>query len=154
MRSMSSAALAAMSGTYTDEVFLFVLDVEVDGEEYRFVDDTVPLTRNNKTYYPLAFNIVLPSEGDDVQAATLSIDAVDQEIIKVMRGAVGVPTVAFSLILSSDANGIPEAGPFNFEVKEIAYNHLTLEATLAYGLHLDGAFPKYFTDPIDFPGLY
>lgn len=154
MRSMGSAALAAMAGTYTDEVFLFLLDVTVDGQLYSFVNNTEAIVRNGRTYYPMAFRITLPSESEEIQTARLTLDVVDQQIIASLRAAVKSPTVSFVLILASDPDAVPEAGPFNFELKDITYNHLSLEATLSYGRHLEGSFPKYYKDPFDFPGLF
>ena len=157
-RKMSTAALAAVGAQQTSEVLLFVLDISltVDNtlEHYYFVNNTQQIIRNGVTYEPLAFRITLPAEGDEVTAATITIDAVDRQIIEVMRKAEDIPEVSFSLILASAPNAASEAGPFNFQLKKVSYNSMSLQAELSTGNHLDGAFPKVIKTPYYFPALF
>lgn len=157
-RKMSTAALAAVGAQQTSEVFLFLLDISltIDGilEHYYFVNNTQKIIRNGTTYLPLAFRITLPAEGDEITAATITIDAVDRQIIEVMRKAEDVPEVSFSLILASTPDADAEAGPFNFQLKKVSYNSMSLQAELSTGNHLDGAFPRVIKTPYYFPALF
>lgn len=157
-RKMSTAALAAVGAQQTSEVFLFLLDISltIDGipEHYYFVNNTQQIIRNGTTYLPLAFRITLPAEGDEITAATITIDAVDRQIIEVMRKAEDIPEVSFSLILASTPDADAEAGPFNFQLKKVSYNSMSLQAELSTGNHLDGAFPRVIKTPYYFPALF
>lgn len=157
-RKMSTAALAAVGAQQTSEVFLFVLDISltIDDtlEHYYFVNNTQQIIRKGTTYLPLAFRITLPAEGDEIAAATITIDAVDRQIIEVMRKAEDIPEVSFSLILASAPDSDPEAGPFNFQLKKVSYNSMSLQAELSTGNHLDGAFPRVIKTPYYFPALF
>lgn len=157
-RKMSTAALAAVGAQQTSEVFLFLLDISltIDGilEHYYFVNNTQKIIRNGTTYLPLAFRITLPAEGDEITAATITIDAVDRQIIEAMRKAEDIPEVSFSLILASTPDADAEAGPFNFQLKKMSYNSMSLQAELSTGNHLDGAFPRVIKTPYYFPALF
>lgn len=157
-RAMSTAALAALSAQETNEVFLYLLEigVTINGttDTHYFVNNTVSVERNGTTYDPLSFKIVLPQEGEHINSATINLDVVDREIIEVMRSADEPPTISFILILASNLNGDPEAGPFNFVLKEVSYNKTSLSATLSTGNHLEGTFPKVIRTPYYFPALF
>ena len=157
-RKMSTAALAAVGAQQTSEVFLFLLDISltIDGilEHFYFVNNTQKIIRNGTTYLPLAFRITLPAEGDEITTATITIDAVDRQIIEVMRKAEDIPEVSFSLILASTPDADAEAGPFNFQLKKVSYNSMSLQAELSTGNHLDGAFPRVIKTPYYFPALF
>ncbi len=157
-RTMSTTALAAISAQQTSEVFLYLLHVSLtlDGtlEHFYFVNNTQSITRDGQVYSPLGFRIVLPSEGEHITTATITIDAVDREIIEVMRRAEDIPKVSFSLILASRPNDVPEAGPFNFQLSSISYNKQSLSAELSTGNHLDGTFPRVIKTPYFFPALF
>ena len=157
-RKMSTAALAAVGAQQTSEVFLFLLDISltIDGilEHYYFVNNTQKIIRKGTTYLPLAFRITLPAEGDEIAAATITIDVVDRQIIEAMRKAEDIPEVSFSLILASTPDADAEAGPFNFQLKKVSYNSMSLQAELSTGNHLDGAFPRVIKTPYYFPALF
>lgn len=157
-RKMSTAALAAVGAQQTSEVFLFLLDISltIDDvlEHYYFVNNTQKIIRKGTTYLPLAFRITLPAEGDEITAATITIDAVDRQIIEAMRKAEDIPEVSFSLILASTPDADAEAGPFNFQLKKVSYNSMSLQAELSTGNHLDGAFPRVIKTPYYFPALF
>lgn len=157
-RTMSAAALTALGAQQTSEVFLNLLDISltIGGamQQYHFVNNTQPITRNGVVYTPLGFKVVLPREGEEVTAATISIDVVDREVIEIMRKAEDIPTVSFIIILASNPDGGPEAGPFNFQLKKVSYNHMSLQAELSTGNHLDGAFPRVIKTPYFFPALF
>lgn len=157
-RTMSSAALAAISAQQTSEVFLYLLDISISTDNvsttYRFVNDFVPLVRKGNTYDPLGFKVTLPQEGENIQGAKVTIDAVDRRIIQVLREADTMPKVTFILILASNPDGDPEAGPFTFNLKDISYTKSSLSATLVYGNHLESVFPRVIKTPHFFPALF
>lgn len=157
-RTMSSAALAAISAQQTSEVFLYLLDIVISvggvSTPYRFVNDFVPLVRKGNRYDPLGFKITLPQEGENIQGAKVTIDAVDRRIIQVLREADTMPKVSFILILASNPDGDPEAGPFIFDLSNVSYNKTSLSADLSIGNHLDGVFPRVIKTPYFFPALF
>lgn len=157
-RAMGSAAIAAIGKPQTSEVFLFLLDVNLTiggvPETLHFVNNTEQIVRGATTYLPLAFNIVLPNEGEDVSEAQLVMDAVDLVVVEHMRNEQSQPTVTFILILASDPDATPEAGPFTFDVGSVSYNAKSLTCTLTHGKEIDGVFPKVGKTPYYFPGLF
>lgn len=155
-RTMGSAALAAVAAPQTSEVFLFLLDIVLDGvlETLHFVNNTQPITRLGVTYTPLAFRVTLPNEGETIHEAQLVMDAVDLVVIEKLRQANEKPQVTFSLILASAPDADSEAGPFTFEVSNVSYNAKSLSCTLNYGKKLEAKFPKVGKTPYNFPGLF
>jgi len=157
-RAMGLSAISALGKPQTSEVFLFLLDVNllIDGtpEVLHFVNNTESITRNTVVYTPLAFDIVLPSEGESINEAQLVLDAVDLQIVEYMRNEQSKPTVTFILILASAPDDTPEAGPFIFTVESVTYNARQLSCTLGHGKKLGGIFPKVGKTPYYFPGLF
>jgi hypothetical protein len=155
---MGSSAIAALGKPQSSEVFLFLLDVSllIDGvaTTLHFVNNTVQIVRNTTVYSPLAFTIVLPTEGESVNEAQLVMDAVDLQIVEYMRNEQNKPSVTFILVLASDPNATPEAGPFTFTIDSVHYDARSLSCTLGHGKRLDGVFPKIGKTPYYFPGLF
>ena len=90
----------------------------------------------------------------NIQGAKVTIDAVDRRIIQVLREADTIPKVSFILILASNPDGDPEAGPFIFDLSNVSYNKTSLSADLSIGNHLDGVFPRVIKTPYFFPALF
>lgn len=157
-RTMSAAAISAVGAQQTSEVFLYLLTVNivVDGEDqtFYFVNNREAIVRDDQTYTPLGFKVTLPNEGDNVLGAQITIDVVDRVMIQAIREAEETPTVSFVIILASDPDGDPEAGPFNFEISSVSYNAYSMSCTLGVGKHLDAIFPKTLITPYYFPGLF
>lgn len=157
-RSMSVGAVSAMGKPQTTKIFLYLLTVNItiDGgtETYYFVNNTQSVIRNSQIYTPLGFRIVLPSEGEDVKEATLELDATNLIVVEAMRKAESRPTVSFILILADDADGTPEAGPFNFDISDVSFNAQSVRCTLKLGKTLESSFPKVSLTPYYFPGLF
>jgi len=156
---MSADALVAMGAPQTSKVFLFLIAITLldstDTEQtYHFVNDKTAIVRGENTYHALAFDIILPAEGDNIQEAQLVLDAVDLVMIQALRGATEAPKVTFMLVLADAPNGDPEAGPFNFEMSSFNYNKSTINCTLSYGKHLEAVYPKVGITPFYFPGLF
>lgn len=156
-RAMSTSAVQAVASPQTDKVFLTVLDVYInDNEPLHFVNNTELVTRTFNSvptiYIPLAFRIVLPSEGENLTSAKLVFDVVDRIMIEELRKAT-TARVTFSIVLF-DTPDVIEAGPFNFKLGSFSYNAQTLEAVLSYGNHLEGRFPRVSKDPYNFPAMF
>lgn len=158
MRTMSTRAVSAINQPQTSEVFLYLLDItlKINSVEttYHFVNNTEKIIRNSITYIPLAFKIVLPAEGETISEAQLSLDAVDLIMIEAFRRAEEAPKAAFIVILASAPNDAPEAGPFNFDIKEVNYNAQAITCSLALSNTLDATYPRVTKTPYFFPGLF
>lgn len=156
MRTVSSAAHAAIYAAQTDAAFLMLLTVshaDLDAP-IRVTSDGVATTHGGQTYNPWSFAIALPFERDDQLSATrLVIDAIDHSIVIALRSITSAPTVELKVVLASSPDTI-EAGPFTFTLKNAAYDVATVEGDLAFEDILNEGFPGGSFVPTSHPGLF
>ena len=156
MRTLSSAAQAAVFAAQTGEAFLVLLELDhADlATPIRVTSDAVATVSNGDTYTPFPFFISLPGERDDQLSGTqLTIDAVDRSVIIALRSISSAPTVTMQIVLASSPDTI-EAGPFVYTLKAATYNASTVEGELAFEDILNEGFPGASFVPTTQPGLF
>lgn len=156
MRTLSSAALAAVFGAQTGEAFLALLTLDHAqlAAPIRVTSDSVATVSNGETYAPFPFTVALPQERDDQLAgARLVVDNIDRSIVIALRSISSAPSVTLDIVLASSPDTV-EAGPFNYTLKDAKYDALTVEGELAFEDILNEAFPGGSFVPQTHPGLF
>lgn len=136
MRQVSLNALQAMLAQSTDEVFIPFLKLEHPSfaNPIRLCFNTETITRSDGDYLPYAFQIALPAQMDNSEAApnvTLTVDNTDLAVNDAIRTISGVPSVTFDVALASSPN-TSEAGPFVFDLQNATANAQTIQGTLGF----------------------
>ena len=157
MRTISLDGMKQLFKQEAEDIFLCIIDIPLETDPLRFVNDIVELEYNGNTYLPLYFKITLPPDVKDKQpTAKIVLDNINRELINILR-SVEVPLDLIVNIIRKQADGtiVKEIGPFNFKFTNITYDATSLEAELGfeYDFVNETATADYFT-PHLFPGLF
>ena len=147
-----SAALAAQTN---GQALTFVTIAHDSGEiasPFRYVNDMDDVVKDGFTYSAMPFTVILPSTGDDIGDASLTIDAVDQDVITAVRTMTVRASVSVAVALATDLTHSLALG--TFEWKDIAYNMAQVSGTLAYADKLDVMVPALCMTPFNVPGNF
>ena len=118
----------ASNAVETGEIFLSLLEfthTDLPDPIY-FVDNTVEVISNGKTYQPYPFRITLPEDKVGVlPSVDLTIDNVDQTLIEAIRGFSNPPIVTLKIILASNPDNI-EIQLDNLKLRNVKFEMLTI----------------------------
>jgi hypothetical protein len=154
-RSLSSAAVRALTAQETGEVFLMLVTITHDDiAPLYFANNTETITSRGHDYLGWPFQVALPDEREDAMPAVqLRIDNIDRRIMESIRGLSTAPAVALEVVLAS-APDVVEAGPFAFTLRGVEYDALTITGTLAPEDVLNEPAMQFSFTPDLFPGLF
>jgi hypothetical protein len=155
-RSVSATARAAMYAAQTDSVFLQLLLIDHDdlAAAIPVVNNTESVISGGITYLPFAFLIDLPDDNEgEITSARLTIDNVDRQIVEAVRSIQSKATVTWSVVLASSPNTV-EAGPFEFDLRNVTYDKQTVSGELVYEDRLNLEVGRLRFTPIAFGGLF
>lgn len=155
-RSMSTTATEAALSQYTDQVFLWLLELDGDdfAEPIRVVNSREDVVSNGETYIAFPFEITLPSEdGETISDVRLTISNIDRAITEAVREASNAITATASIVLASSPDDL-EVGPLSLTLKSVTYNALTVTGSLRWENLLDLEYPGYKFTPSQFRGLF
>ncbi len=156
MRSVSTLMQQAMYASSTKEVVLLLLKISHQNlvAPIRVVNNFEPIVSQGYTWTAYPFEITMPSESDDqIPIMMLKIDAVDRQIITVIRSLQGPPEITLDVILAAQPD-IVEASVQGFKMKSVSYDNLVVEAELRLEEILSEPFPQHAFTPALFPGLF
>ena len=156
MRSVSTLMQQAMYASSTKEVVLLLLKISHQNlvAPIRVVNNFEPIVSQGYTWAAYPFEITMPSESDDqIPVMILKIDAVDRQIITVIRSLQGPPEITLDVILAAQPD-IAEASVQGFKMKSVSYDNLVVEAELRLEEILSEPFPQHAFTPALFPGLF
>ena len=156
MRSVSTLMQQAMYASSTEEVVLLLLKISHQNlvAPIRVVNNFEPIASQGYTWTAYPFEITMPSESDDqIPVMILKIDAVDRQIITVIRSLQGPPEITLDVILAAQPD-IVEASVQGFKMKSVSYDNLVVEAELRLEEILSEPFPQHAFTPALFPGLF
>lgn len=156
MRTVSTTAREGMYASQTGEIFLVILEIDHPdlAQPIRVVNNNEAIVSNGDTYLATAFSFILPAQEDGkISNSSLTIDNVDRTIVEVIRTITSFPTVAASVILASDPDVI-EAGPFDFQLRNVNYNRNSVTGDLIYESFLRDNLGTVKYKNINFPGLF
>lgn len=155
MRTLSSTALAESFKTNSDQVWLALLTISHStlATPIRVVNNNENITSRGNLYQWFPFMIELPGEDPDSPSrARLRIDAVDRQIIEVIRSISSPPSITIEIILAATP-----------DVVEIAYSGMTLREVQydVQSISGDLVYESIYTEPVTttmtpsrFPGLF
>jgi hypothetical protein len=155
-RSLSSAAKAALTFQETGEIYLMLLTIQHPAliPSLYFANNNADITSRGNTYLAWPFQVALPEEREDtVPTIQIVIDNIDRRIMAGIRSLPTAPTVLLEVVLASSPDTV-EAGPFNFTLRGVDYDALTITGTLSPEDILNEPFPQYTYSPASFPGLF
>lgn len=149
------ARKAAYSGL-TDEAFLTLLTIDHPNlaAPIRVVNNMVNITSRGDIYQAFPFSIALPTEVTARTAtATLTISAIDQQIMNAIRSVDSPPTITAEPIRASDPDTVDRV-----YIMEVAGVQSPDPSTVTLTLIYDSTFYDRYPNPtfgVDgFPGLY
>jgi len=154
-RSLTATFLAALNAGQTDEIYHTIIEISGGGiSTKRYVNNYEDVISGGDTYTAAAFDSRPPDDVEDrIPDVNIVVDNVDRALISDIRSATGTPDASIALILQSDPDTV-EVGPFEFKIRYVDYNALTISGTLKYEDILNERFPKTDYTPINYPGLF
>lgn len=155
-RTMTAAATQAVLSQYTDEVFLFLLEIDHDTlvDPIRLVASREDIVSNGETYQAFPFEVMLQSDdGETISDIQLSMDNIDRSITETIRSVSTSPEFTLSVIMASSPDDI-EAGPYVRSLREVRYDAFKITGSLHAENLLDTAYPGYSLTPAAFPGAF
>lgn len=156
-RTLSSTARQAVYAAQTSEAFLVLLTLDHPDmvTPIRVSSDAVDTVSNGETYTAFPFQIAMPPDTEDAPPRVqLTIDAIDRSIIQAVRGLSGTPiTVTQTIVLGSSPDTV-EAGPFEFELREVEYDAFEVTGDLQYADLLNEPYPFETFAPSTTPGAF
>jgi hypothetical protein len=157
-RPLSSAAKAAIFASSTGEAFLCLLTLEhaTLPQPIRVSSDGVATVSRGLTFQAFPFEIDMPEESDGAPPKVrLRVCNVDRVITEAVRNAASSSPIEVTLeVVLASQPGTVEAGPFKFKLREVSYDAVVVEGTLAFEDLLNEPFPADTYSPVDFPGLF
>lgn len=155
-RTLSTAALKAILAQQTGEAFLVFLRLDHPSltQPIRVVNDGVDHVVDGLTWVGFPFEAAIPSESEDsLPTVKLVIDNVDRSIVQAVRQLTSPPTISIHVALASSPPTI-EAGPYEFTLRNVAYDALTVSGDLRFEDVLNEPCPGDMMTPTTFPGLF
>jgi hypothetical protein len=155
-RTLSSAANAAIFTSQTNEVFLVLLELTGGNivTPIRVSSNNVDTTSNGDVYTAYPFHISMPPETDkEIPSVQLVIDNIDQTLIQEIRGTAIPILIEMNIVLAGTPDTI-EAGPFNYTLRNITYDALTISGDLMFEDVLNEPYPAGSYDTVNYPGLF
>lgn len=161
-RILSQAAIQSMMAQSTPKVWLFLLKLWMPpprGWAVYFCNDMVDVTSGGQVYTAYPFTVALPPDTNDrPPQVELTIDYVGSFGRDLYKTICTFPQdgpvhVDVSIVLSDTPDTI-EAGPFEYVLREVHLDDLTLSGALVYEPIFDEAFPCHTMSPHYFPGIY
>ena len=161
-RQLSQRALRGIFAQETEEEFIPLIFMNHPSmpEPLRVAGANRAITTNdilgsNVTYEAYPFTVVMPSDHEDrPPEVSITIDNIDKRIVDTVRIAIdGSPTVTLSIVLAATPT-VVEAGPFEFSVRSVEWDRLTVRGVISYEAILDEPYPAGTFNPVEFPGLF
>lgn len=157
MRSFSPSATTSLMQRITDEIWIVLLTIDIDGVIYRVVaGDPNQVVSNGNTFEPYAFDVVLPADSlEAVEQVQLVIDNVDRMLVDGLRAAVNPLKFTLQIALRSQPDVI-EMELYQLEARTVTFDAQTIKATLVLTDIWNQKFPSVgeLYDPQQFPSLF
>lgn len=155
-RPISSALRGAINSQETDVVALMLVTIDhADlADPIRVVRNKENITSRGDLYVAYPFDLTLPDDIEDtITRVNLTIDNVDRSITQTIRTITGAPTVTLEVVLAEEPDEV-EAGPFEFALRDVTYNAISVSGELAFEDILNRAVVRHTFTPANFPGLF
>jgi hypothetical protein len=154
-RTLSNTAIQALMAQETNETFLELLTLtNTDMDTIRLVNDWADHDVSGNTHSGYPFEITLPNDTDEVTPrASVTIDNVDRLLMEAV-GEVTTPiTATLSVVLASSLT-TTEVGPYEFTLRNVRDDALTITGELAFESLMDEPFPGPRATPTNLPAVF
>ena len=156
-RSITTAAKKEIYASETGAVFLTVLQVIHSSiTTLYFVNNMVDVVYDGVTYtaYPFKFDPPKDKEGAKPESK-ITFPNIDRELLAIVRSVSDPITIKAALIMIlPDNTASKEGGWWQFEMKNVSYDMMTITGDLEYDINLDNYLSKTKYNNLTFPGLY
>ena len=137
-----------------DVAFLHLLTITAQGDVIRLVNNNEEITSNGDKFEPYPFSLALPiDDGERQQELMLTIDNVDQRLVKAIRELLEPPTVKFEMVLSISPNTIERTIDF-LRSDYISYDAMQIQMRLRPQNLMGRRFPYTKYNPSEYPDLF
>lgn len=157
MRTLTTPAKREVFASETGAVFLTLLQiVHSTITTLYFVNNMADITYDGQVYtaYPFKFNPPKDKEGAK-PGANISLPNVDRSLLAIVRSVTSPVTIRTALIMILPDNSISkESGWWEFSMKNVSYDMMTISGELEYSLDLDNNASLMKYNNLTFPGLY
>lgn len=158
MKTISATAKREVQASQTGAAFLTIVQLRHVGTSLseNYINNMENVIYDGVTYeaFPFRFDPTGDSEGGS-NTAKITFPNIDRELIAALRNITDSIVVRVALIMIlPDGTGSKEGGWWEFEMKNISYDALTISGELEYSLDLDNNVSMYKYNNQTFPGLY
>ena len=136
-----------------DTAFWFLLTIKAGGDTIRVVNNYEDVTSRGNTFMAYPFSLALPSDtGEALPELQLTIDNVDQLLVKAVRGLLEPPEITFEMVLSSAPDVVERTIDF-LRADYIGYDALSIQMRLRPNSIMGRNFPSSKYTPGRYPDL-
>lgn len=157
MREFSENATVSLVQRVTDEIWIVLLTMTIDGVVYRVVAGTNDqIVSNGETFEPYSFDVVLPADSlESIEQVTLVIDNVDRIFMDALRAAQEPLEFNIQIALLSQPD-IIELELEQLTTQQVEFDQFQIRATLLLNDIWNQKFPGVGEsyDPIQYPRLF
>lgn len=155
-RAPSLLARQALHAEATADAFLILLTLSHTAleEPLRVSSDAVDTVSRAMTFTAFPFALTLPDDIDNqAPEARLTIDNIDREIVRTLRGLASAPTVLIEIVRAATPD-IIEAQFQDFRLTNVTYDSQVVSGNLTLEDFTMEPFPAAVFSPGYFPGLF
>lgn len=143
-RNIEQIAMTELFGSSTDGNIPVLIDIThdalvIEGQDnghLRLINSTAAVRYKNKKYIPCSFQVSLPSEdGKKIGNASVSISAIDQTIIEVIRSLRSSPRAViedFFTKIDEDRFLFSKIGHYEFEMNSVSWDEKAAKWNLIF----------------------
>ena len=157
MRNLSTPAKKEIFASSSGAAFLSILQISHSLiTTINLVNNMENITFEGAEYTAYPFRLDPPKDKEgSIQASKLTLPNIDRTILASIRSLTTPLSVRAAIIMIlPDNTASKEAGWWEFELKNISYDALTLSGDLLYSLDLRNNVSMIKYNNITFPGLY
>jgi hypothetical protein len=156
LKVISATAKKEVQASQTGAAFITIVQIRHASLEKNYINNMVDVVYDGVTYeaFPFRFDPAKDAEGSNPES-TISFPNIDRELIAALRSISDTVTVKVALIMiMPDGTASKEGGWWEFEMRNISYDMMSINAELAYSLNLDNNVSLIKYNNQTFPGLY
>lgn len=157
MRNLTENAKQSIYTLTTDEVWLALLEMDIDGNVFYIVANAKnAVTSQGQIYTPYPFSVVLPADTlESIEQVQIEIDNIDLLFVDALRAASRPISFILRLALASTPDVI-EIELTDMESESVGWDAAKITATLSLTDTWNSKYPSKggIYDPSQFPGLF
>lgn len=155
-RPVSLTAKAALNAQETGDAFLILLTISHAqlATPLRVTGDAIETVSRGNSFVPFPFELSLPDDDSGkAPEARLTIDNIDRQIVKAVRGLPSAPSVLIEIVRAAEPDTV-EARFEDFRLTDVQYDSRVVEGNLTVEDFTAEPFPAFLFSPGLFPGLF